>query len=127
MDRFINKYTIRIAGVLCIILLWFLLNLNYAVSHEKELKNATLENVVLRTEESDDSKTGKVYYLYTFETEDGEIVTCKNQDSLYLLKYNSGDYEAILKKGNRYNIEYRGARWHFFSTYPNLLKAEKTQ
>lgn len=122
MKEDIIKVIIVIVGVIS---LWFLLNINYAASSEQELTNAKLENVMLRTKSGSKHSSGEVYYLYTFTTDDGKTVTCKNKDSLYLLKYNSGDYEAILTKGNRYDIKYRGARWHFFSTYPNIISVEK--
>lgn len=119
-----------IITIILIAILFAVSNVNYVCSSNQEV-TAKLDKITTRTENSGSAKhpTSKIYYLYTFRNVENEnnIITCKNEDSLYLLKYNSGDFEAILKEGRTYKLTYRGARWHLFSTYPNIVNLEEVK
>lgn len=117
-----KEHYICIIVVVAIILLFFIGNINYILDNEHCIENAKLENVVMRTENTSKQRTGiRIYYIYTFITNEKKRVTCINKDSLYLMKFNSGDFECMLKKGKTYNVVYRGCRWHLLSTYPNIV------
>ena len=91
--------------------------------HTVEVK---LDKIVMRSKSSSKKdKSNDIYYLYSFVKDNGEVITCKNEDASYINKFNSGDYEAILKEGRRYKLTYIGKRNHFMSSYPNISNLQE--
>lgn len=114
------KYKGLIMTAIVIITIYLLINIEYVTDQEQHYEeNAKLEKITMRG----CKKTG-IYYIYNFKTSNGEMLSCKNEDSIYCLKFNSGDYEAKLSEGNFYNIKYRGKRIKILSMYPNIMDLE---
>lgn len=100
---------------------------NYEYIGEKpQTVEVKLDKIVMRSKSSSKKdKSNEIYYLYSFVKDNGDVITCKNEDASYINKYNSGDYEAILKEGRRYKLTYIGKRSHFMSTYPNIADLQE--
>lgn len=62
---------------------------------------------------------------YLIFTESGEAFA--NSDDIFLLKFNSSDIFAQLKKGERYRIYTVGFRWRLMSMYQNIYKIERLE
>lgn len=66
-----------------------------------------------------ESQTSK----YLVFTESGK--TFENSDSLFHFKWNSSDLHGKLKQGGTYKLKTYGWRIPLFSTYENIVSAEK--
>ena len=111
-----------IAGIAVLAICLIILTDNYEYIGEKpHTIEVKLDKITMRSKSSSKKdKSNEIYYLYSFVTDKGTTITCKNEDASYIHKYNSGDYEAILKEGRRYKLTYIGKRSHFMSSYPNI-------
>ena len=115
------------AGVLVLLICGIIYIDNYEYIGEKpHTVEVKLDKITMRSKSSSKKdKSNDIYYLYSFVKDNGEVVTCKNEDASYINKFNSGDYEAILKEGRRYKLTYIGKRNHFMSSYPNISNLQE--
>lgn len=87
-------------------------------------KASTSTNEVLTVQEKervcDGSKSSSCKYLIW--TDKGVF---ENTDSMFAGKWNSSDVQGQLKIGHTYEVEARGWRIPFFSTYPNITSVRR--
>ena len=65
------------------------------------------------------------HYLVFTKTNSGENIVFENTDLLFIGKYNSSDIQAKLEKNKTYTISTLGYRIPFFSSYQNIISADK--
>lgn len=116
-----------IAGIAVLAICLIILTDNYEYIGEKpHTIEVKLDKITMRSKSSSKKdKSNEIYYLYSFVTDKGATITCKNEDASYINKFNSGDYEAILKEGRRYKLTYIGKRSHWLSSYPNIVDLQE--
>lgn len=116
-----------LAGALVLVICGITYIDNYEYIGEKpHTVEVKLDKITMRSKSSSKKdKSNDIYYLYSFVKDNGEVITCKNEDASYINKFNSGDYEAILKEGRRYRLTYIGKRNHFMSSYPNISNLQE--
>lgn len=87
-------------------------------------KANTAHNEVLTVQEKDrvcdGGKNGTCRYLIF--TAQGVY---ENTDTLFAGKWNSSDIQSQLKPGHTYEVEVRGWRVPFVSSYPNVVKIQR--
>lgn len=116
---FVGAITLLICGII------YIDNYEY-IGEKPKTVEVKLDKITMRSKSSSKKdKSNEIYYLYSFVKDNGEVITCKNEDASYIGKYNSGDYEAILKEGRRYKLTYIGKRNHFMSNYPNIVDLQE--
>lgn len=115
------------AGALILIVCGITYIDNYEYIGEKpQTVEVKLDKIVMRSKSSSKKdKSNEIYYLYSFVKDNGDVITCKNEDSSYISKFNSGDYEARLKEGRKYKLTYIGKRNHWLSNYPNIVDLQE--
>lgn len=115
------------AGALVLIICGIIYLDNYEYIGEKpQTVEVKLDKIVMRSKSSSKKdKSNEIYYLYSFVKDNGDVITCKNEDASYINKFNSGDYEGILKEGRRYKLTYIGKRDHWLSSYPNIVDLQQ--
>lgn len=64
------------------------------------------------------------FYVVVQQNDDTEKVIT-NTDSILMMKFNSADIQAEIKKGEKYNFTLRGYRVPFLSLFPNIDNAKK--
>jgi hypothetical protein len=67
---------------------------------------------------------GKDVYLIFSVDDNGKPHVFRDEDTKWLLKFNSSNIYAQLQNGKRYRVKTVGWRWSMKSMYENILKVE---
>lgn len=70
--------------------------------------------------------TGDDGQKYLFSCEENDIVF-ENTDQIFLGKFNSSDFYAMMEVGTTYQITTRGRRIPILSRYQNLIEMEEVE
>lgn len=85
--------------------------------------STTYTGVVTKTETK--RYSNEDVYLVHFKVDGEEKVRVfKNEDSWLRLKFNSSDVQANLLKDGRYEVDVVGRRWHWPTSYQNIVNYE---
>ncbi|MFB5568655.1 DUF1523 family protein [Bacillus cereus] len=84
-----------------------------AYNHVTTVKGEVVDKYTKRGSESDK------FYIVVRE-EDGTEKVLKNEDSLFMWKFDSAEVQAKVHKGESYEIKLRGYRVPFLSAFPNV-------
>jgi hypothetical protein len=79
--------------------------------NSQEVLTGTIESTVV--------DRGNTYFV--FQLDDGTKQIFENEDTIWFLKFNSGNLLMELKAGNSYQVLVAGWRVPFFSMYRNII------
>ena len=90
-----------------------------------EVTVTRVERVVTSSTSSEGGSTIDSKYLIYCETNDGEVIVFENTDEWIRGKFNSSDFYAQIKEGQRYIFTVVGYRIPIFDSYQNIIKIQK--
>ena len=95
-------------------IIWLVVLFIYGIFYKnsQEVVSGTIESTVV--------DRGNTYFV--FQLEDGTKQIFQNEDTIWFLKFNSGNLLMELKAGNSYQVLVAGWRIPFFSMYRNIIK-----
>ncbi|MBC6972439.1 hypothetical protein H9I32_08450 [Bacillus sp. Xin] len=83
-----------------------------------------IEGTVTDKYSKKDGKSDKFYIVVQQNDDTEKVIT--NTDGILMMKFNSADIQAEIKKGEKYNFTLRGYRVPFLSLFSNIDNAKKT-
>lgn len=107
--------------VLIILMFTGLLGLSYARHNDREFIQGTVQEKYIKKTGNNSSDK----YMFIVITDQGQQVILENTDSIWENKFNSADYYAQIRAGERYRFEVYGWRSPFMSWFPNIVAAER--
>jgi len=82
-----------------------------------------IEGTVIDKYSKKSGKSDKFYIVIQQNDDTEKVIT--NTDGILMMKFNSADIQAEIKKGEKYNFTLRGYRIPFLSLFPNIDNAKK--
>lgn len=82
-----------------------------------------IEGTVIDKYSKKSGKSDKFYIVVQQNDDTEKVIT--NTDGILMMKFNSADIQAEIKKGEKYNFTLRGYRIPFLSLFPNIDNAKK--
>ncbi|KXI83369.1 hypothetical protein ACS52_01015 [Bacillus cereus] len=83
----------------------------------------SIEGTVIDKYSKKGGKSDKFYIVVQQNDDTEKVIT--NTDGILMMKFNSADIQAEIKKGEKYNFILRGYRVPFLSLFPNIDNAKK--
>ncbi|MES5949422.1 hypothetical protein [Bacillus cereus group sp. MG6] len=82
-----------------------------------------IEGTVIDKYSKKSGKSDKFYIVIQQNDDTEKVIT--NTDGILMMKFNSADIQAEIKKGEKYNFTLRGYRIPFLSLFPNIDNTKK--